>query len=56
MERFEAKNCRNFQGSEVEILEEQKVIHICTAPYCVDRNKCDGEIIEEVPDIHFEEK
>jgi len=56
MPKFLAKNCKNFQGSAVVVPDEQKVIHLCTTPYCVDRVDCDGEIIEEIQDVHFEAK
>ncbi len=56
MPEFLAKNCKNFEGHNVSVIEEQKTIQVCTALYCVDRAACDGEIIEEIPDVHFEPK
>ena len=54
MAKIEAENCKNFQGTDVVSPDEQKIIHICTTPYCVDRVDCDGERIEEIRDAHFE--
>lgn len=56
MAKFSAADCKNFEGNDVTALEEQKIVHICTTPYCVDRNDCDGEVVEIIQDVHFEVK
>lgn len=56
MTKFKAVDCKNFEGQDVSVIEEQKVIHICTTPYCVDSDKCTREIVEIIPDVHFEPK
>ena len=54
--KYSVANCKNFQSLDVLVPNEQKVIHICSTPYCVDRHECNGEIVEIITDVHFELK
>ncbi len=54
--KFKAEDCKNFEGQEVSVIEEQKVIYICTTPYCVDGGRCTREVVKIIPDVHFEAK
>lgn len=54
--KFTAAQCRNFKGSTVMGLEEDKIVHICTTPYCQDRANCDETVKEDIPKVNFELK
>ena len=34
--------------------EGKNIYIVCTTPNCVDKDDCDGEIIKEIKDVHFE--
>ena len=54
MAKFKAKDCKNFKGIDGGRMGEQRIVLFCGEPNCVDRKDCNGEIIEEIREVHFE--
>lgn len=58
MARIEAKDCKNFKGQRVRMINESPNIrHLaCVSLRCGDKKDCDWIRVEEIRDTHFEPK
>lgn len=53
---YKATECKNYKSTRFMLPSEQVILHLCTTEYCADRDRCNAEVEEKIPTIHFEAK